>query len=281
VVIGRAVNEATGFDKESLNRSMKMTVPTMGPNTEFKPWKWNFLTFLSLKAAYLIPQLALRDSGISLDEAAQIYAYALLLHATIDNKRDEQADKCISASRPDYATAAWDNMCERLDNRSFARSMSLLDNLMLRQRPGHSLTEYVHFMRQNFYDYNKTCEMIDGFAPINPHNLGLLMLRGISTTCHFGHAKQYVINAFDTNYLLSAEEVMVNILHLAQNMDDDAPDQAQPPTAGPVPPISAFVAAGRGSHSGRGQHPRGTHGGCGLPNKCSACGSVDHILSSC
>jgi hypothetical protein len=49
VVIGRAVNEATDFDKESINRFMKMTVPTMGPSTNFKPWKRNLLTFLSLK----------------------------------------------------------------------------------------------------------------------------------------------------------------------------------------------------------------------------------------
>jgi hypothetical protein len=101
-------------------------------------------------------------------------------------------------------------------------------------------------MRQNFDDYNETCEMIDGSAPIHSHNLGLLMLRGISCTYHFGQAKQCVINAFDTNYLLSADEVMANILHMAQNMDDDAPDQAQPPTVGPAPPIAAFVAAGRG-----------------------------------
>jgi hypothetical protein len=43
---------------------MKMTVPTMGPNTDFKPRKRNFLTFLSLKAAYLIPQLAIRESRV-------------------------------------------------------------------------------------------------------------------------------------------------------------------------------------------------------------------------
>jgi hypothetical protein len=36
VVIYRDVHEATGFDKESLNRSMKMNVPTMGPSTAFK-----------------------------------------------------------------------------------------------------------------------------------------------------------------------------------------------------------------------------------------------------
>jgi hypothetical protein len=63
VVVGRAAHEATGFDKDALNRSMKMSVPTMGPNSDFKQWKRNFLSFLSLKAAYLIPQLAIRESG--------------------------------------------------------------------------------------------------------------------------------------------------------------------------------------------------------------------------
>jgi hypothetical protein len=75
--------------------------------------------------------------------------------------------------------------------------------------------------------------------------------------------------------------VLANILDLAHNMDDDTPDHAQPPIAGPAPPIFAFVAVGRGSRSGQGQYPRGTCGGRGLPNKCSACGSLDHILSSC
>jgi hypothetical protein len=77
LVIGRVVNVATGFDKESLNRSMKMTVPIMGPNTDFKQWKRNFLTFMSMKDAYLIPQLAIGDSGVWLDEARHTYAYAL------------------------------------------------------------------------------------------------------------------------------------------------------------------------------------------------------------
>jgi hypothetical protein len=55
VFIGRAAHEATGFDKDALNRSLKMSVPTIWPNTDFKQWKRNFLNFLSLKAAYLIP----------------------------------------------------------------------------------------------------------------------------------------------------------------------------------------------------------------------------------
>jgi hypothetical protein len=67
VVIGRAANEATGFDKDALNRSMEMSVPTMGPTTDFKQWKRKFLNFLSLKAAYLISELAIRESGVWLD----------------------------------------------------------------------------------------------------------------------------------------------------------------------------------------------------------------------
>jgi hypothetical protein len=87
VIIGRAAHEATGFDKDALNRSMKMSVPTMGPTTDFKQRKRNFLNLLSIKAAYLIPQLAIRDSGVWLNEQAQHYAYTLLLHATNANQR--------------------------------------------------------------------------------------------------------------------------------------------------------------------------------------------------
>jgi hypothetical protein len=36
VVVGRAAYEATGFDKDALNRSMQISVPTMGPNSAFK-----------------------------------------------------------------------------------------------------------------------------------------------------------------------------------------------------------------------------------------------------
>jgi hypothetical protein len=41
--------------------------------------------------------------------------------------------------------------------------------------------------------------MIDGSIAIHPHNMGLLMLRGISSIGHFGHANKRVINAFYTN----------------------------------------------------------------------------------
>jgi hypothetical protein len=156
---------------------------------------------------------------------------------------------------------------------SFERSLSLMDNLMLPQPPNQSLTDYVNFLRQTFDEYNETCKLINGSATIHPHNLGLLMLRGNSISGPFGQAKQCVINAFDTDYLMSADEMMANILHLAQNMDEDAGAPSMPAPDASPPPISAFVAVGRGSHSGRGRNPRGPRGGRGLPNKCNACGS--------
>jgi hypothetical protein len=110
---------------------MNATVPTMGPNTDFKHWKRNLITFLSLKAANLIPPLAIWESSVWPYEIALNYTHALLLHATIGNKRVNQAVKCIFVARLDYATTAWDILCEGVDGRSFAHSLSLLDKLML------------------------------------------------------------------------------------------------------------------------------------------------------
>jgi hypothetical protein len=112
----------------------------------------------------------------------------------------------------------------------------MMDNLMLRQPPGKSLTEYVHFMRQTFDDYNETCEMINGSTTIHPHHLGLLMLRGISSNAPFGQTKQCIINAFDTNNLMSADEVMANILHLARNMEEELTGADIPAPSGPPSP---------------------------------------------
>jgi hypothetical protein len=170
-------------------------------------------------------------------------------------------------------------MPRQLYKKSF--SLSLLDNLRLMQRLDQSLTDYVYFMRQTLDAYNEACELIDGSAAIHPHNLGLLMLRGIYSNGPFGQTKQCVIDAFDTNYLMSADEVMAIIFHLAPNISKEVSAPGMPAPNTSPPPISAFVVAGRGSNSGRGHIPRGTRGGRGLPNKCSACGSLNHIISSC
>jgi hypothetical protein len=109
---------------------------------------------------------------------------------------------------------------------------------MLRKCPCQSLTDYVHFMRQTFHDYNKTCHLIDGSAAIHPHNLGLLMQRGISSTGPFGVSKQCVINAFDTDDLLSADEVMASILRLAKTWTRKSLLRAcRPPTHDSLPSL--------------------------------------------
>jgi hypothetical protein len=48
---------------------------------------------------------------------------------------------------------------------------------------------------------------------------------------------------------------MANILHLAPNMEEELPGADIPAHDGPPSPISAFVAAGRGSHGGRSNLP--------------------------
>jgi hypothetical protein len=74
---------------------------------------------------------------------------------------------------------------------------------------------------------------------------------------------------------------MANILHMAHNMNKDVTTPGLPAPGGPAPPISAFVANGRGLNGGRGHIPRGIRGGRGLPNKCIAYGSLNHIMSYC
>jgi hypothetical protein len=73
------------------------------------------------------------------------------------------------------------------------------------------------------------------------------MLHGISSTGHFWHAKHGIImNAIDTNYLPLADKVMANILHLGKTMKDELHGPHLTALTGPAPPISTFVAAGRG-----------------------------------
>jgi hypothetical protein len=134
VVVGRAASESADFDMNSISRSMKMNVLVMGPNRELRHWKNRVFYILSLKVAYMIPHKALRDSGVYLDERAHSYTFALLLHVASDNRRTNQAVRCVIAARPDCGAAAWEILYEGMDARSFARSLAWLDNLILRQR---------------------------------------------------------------------------------------------------------------------------------------------------
>jgi hypothetical protein len=128
--------------------------------------------------------------------------------------------------------------------------------------------------------------MIVGSTAIHPYNLDLLILRGISSSGQYGHSnKQCAISAFDTNCLQSADEGMAIILHLARNMEEDLPlcvDFVIAPPCAHASVVFAFLADGRGPSRGRHHGTRSGRGGRGpLPNKCSACGGMDCILTTC
>jgi hypothetical protein len=93
---------------------MKMSVPTMGPNTDFKQWKEKLPELPLTQGRVPHPRDGHPRIGRLLDEKAQHYAYTVLLHATNAYQRADQAMKCVSPACPDCATAAWDIMCERI-----------------------------------------------------------------------------------------------------------------------------------------------------------------------
>jgi hypothetical protein len=99
---------ATNFDGDSFSRSLRMDAPLMPKTGEFKAWKRDFLSFLSIKAAALIPQLALSSSGVPLNPVAQRYAHAMLVQCCRHNKPYAQTIARVPARRPDCGTTAWE-----------------------------------------------------------------------------------------------------------------------------------------------------------------------------
>ena len=97
---------ATNFDGDSFSRSFRMDAPLMPRTGEFKTWKRDFLSFLSIKGAALIPQLALSPSGVPLNPVAQRCAHAMLVQFCRQNKQAAQAIAGVPAGRPDCGTAA-------------------------------------------------------------------------------------------------------------------------------------------------------------------------------
>jgi hypothetical protein len=140
-------------------------------------------------------------------------------------------------------------LCERLDAQSISRTVSLLDRMMVRQASGHSVSAYVHAIKQHFDELNECLRLKDGSAAIHPHVLTLVMIRGLSNVGQYGHAKQCVINACDTDFIVSADRVMSNITHQAQNPDADVSVKSKSADAGH--PVNTSLAD-RKRQGGRG-----------------------------
>jgi hypothetical protein len=75
------------------------------------------------------------------------------------------------------------------------------------------------------------------------------MIRGLSNVGQYDQAKQCVINAFDTDFILSADRVMGSIIHHAHNLDADV--SAKSDTADSWIAVNAFLAD-RKRQGGRG-----------------------------
>jgi hypothetical protein len=154
-----------------------------------------------------------------------------------------------------------------------------MDRIMVRQASGQYVSAYVHAVKQHFDELNECLQLKDGSAAIHPHVLAVVMIRDLANVGQFGQAKQCVINAFDTYFILSADKVMSSIIHQAQNMDADS--SPKPDSADMGIPISAFLA------------DRKRQGGRGIGDwttdkkkskfviKCGACGDPNHVWSTC
>jgi hypothetical protein len=104
---------ATNFDGDSYSRSFRMDAPLIPKTGEFKSWKRDFLSFLSIKGAALIPHLTLSSSGVPLNTIAQRFAHAMLVQCCRHNKAAAQAIASVRAGRPECGTAACELLCER------------------------------------------------------------------------------------------------------------------------------------------------------------------------
>jgi hypothetical protein len=69
-IVAMTANWATNIDGDSFSRSFRMDAPLIPGTGEFKTWKRDFLSLLSMKGAALIPQLAMSSSGVPLNPVA-------------------------------------------------------------------------------------------------------------------------------------------------------------------------------------------------------------------
>jgi hypothetical protein len=95
---------ATNFDGDSFSGTFRMDAPLMPKTGEFKTWKRDFVSFLYIKGAALIPKLAM-SSGVPLNPVAQRFANAMLVQCR-HNKPVAQAIAGVLAGRLDCGTAA-------------------------------------------------------------------------------------------------------------------------------------------------------------------------------
>jgi hypothetical protein len=148
--------------------------------------------------------------------------------------------------------------------------------MMVRQASGQYVSAYVHAVKQHFDELNECMQLKDGYVAIHPHVLALVMIRGLSNFGQYGQAKQCVISAFDTDFIMSADKVMGSIIHPAQNLD--AEDNVTSDSV--AHPVNAFLAdrkriCGRGLGGWAANKIKSK-----FAMKCGACGDPNHVWST-
>jgi hypothetical protein len=105
------------------------------------------------------------------------------------------------------------------------------------------------------------------------------MIRGLSNVGQYGQAEQCVINAFDTDFIMSADRVMGSIIHHAQNLDAD--DNVTSDSAASGHLVNAFLPDRKrqGGHGLGGWTTNKNNSKFTL--KCGACGDPNHVCSTC
>jgi hypothetical protein len=283
-IVFNATRSTAGFDRELCVRHYKMDQPRLLADLPFKRWKTDFIAYLRLKYPALIPQLVLHQSGARIDLDAQEFVHAMLAHAVNPHTLARQAMDSIQHSQPDKGSASWHALCHRLDQQSVPLTMRLAQQLVRQQRPGETLTQFVHNMRQTYDDLNESCRLADGPVVLHEHLFSIFMLAGMSQDGNLGQAKQCIINAFDPNLAISPSQLTEHILRHAAHMDGSAVDPMTP-----LPGTAAFLA---GAPSGR-RHPPPSAGRpvtrtpltkrvhYEFAEKCGCCGEPDHRGSDC
>jgi hypothetical protein len=94
-------------------------------------------------------------------------------------------------------------------------------------------------------------------------------------------AKQCVINAFDTDFIMSADREMGSIIHHAHNLD--AEDHAPPDSDASAQLLNAFLADRKRQGGRRLGGLAATKRLCmsKLLMKCGACGDPNHVWPTC
>jgi hypothetical protein len=121
----------------------------------------------------------------------------------------------------------------------------------------------------------------DGSAVIYHHVFALVMIRGLSNVGEYGQAKQCVIYAFDTDFILSVDRVMGTIIH--QPHDLDAEEHGVLDNAAFGHTINAFLADRKRQGDRRPCNwvANKRHDKTKFPTKCGPCGDLNHVRSTC